>query len=526
MCAQSNQLFDEDVTKSHLTSDLCTLNINVASSRCAVMKAILSRFTTRLPLSSCCWAEFVLFSPHQIVHPGCRPYSSTAPLRQAFNTSRPFSRFSSAHMMASSEIFRISDYDCIGFDLDNTLVQYKINNMVEMEYKSMCKFLIEQRGYPAEVLQTPMDLDFMQKGLILDFERGNILKLNFDGTIGKAAHGTKFMTEDEIKTVYGPQKRWAVTDEYVDNMLATWNGPLSDKMRTLLDYFDMSASLVFGRMVDYIDQHNKDETYNLWPDILSAIREMYDREHFALHKGGYFEEMKENTSKYVHPASPGLLSWLKEVSDKKTTFLITGSHIDFANCTATAALGPNWREYFDLVVCYAKKPGFFTGGKPFCELDGTVETRALKPEELKLGETYSQGNWRDMIPLLGKKMQKLNPKFLYFGDNLLQDVYTPAKYTKCDTIVIVEEMLGEGMKGYDELHPDCVLLTSKEWGSFFSNDPNTQTYWAELIETRAKICIPSVETLAKYPFDHEFLSFTENEHSKGFYPSDPVHAVK
>lgn len=437
-----------------------------------------------------------------------------------------FSRFSSAHMMASSETFRLSDYDCFGFDLDNTLVQYKIAEMVKMEYEGICKYLIEQKGYPAAVLQQEIDYDFLQKGLILDFENGNLLKLNWNGTIAKAAHGTHFLNETEIKEIYGKEKRWSVTNEYVDNFLATWNGPLADRMRALLDYFDMPASLIFGRMVDYIDKHDAGQKYDLWPDILEAIRDMYAREHFSLNSGEYFPKLKSDPGRYVHKASPELLKWLKEVREKKTTFLITGSHIDFADCTASWALGDNWRDYFDLVICFARKPGFFTSAKPFVQLNGIEETLALQPEQLKLGEIYSQGNWRDLYPLLQQKTKNPDTQFLYFGDNLIQDVHAPAKYTKCDTVVVVEEMLGEGMKGYDELHPDCVLLASKKWGSFFSNDGEHPTVWADLIEKYSKICIPSVETLAKYPFDYQFNSFTNTEHSKGFYPSDPIHTVK
>uniref|UniRef100_A0A336LIQ4 5'-nucleotidase domain-containing protein 1 n=1 Tax=Culicoides sonorensis TaxID=179676 RepID=A0A336LIQ4_CULSO len=427
-------------------------------------------------------------------------------------------------MMANSDVFRLSDYDCIGFDLDNTLVQYKIAEMVQLEYQMLVKYLIENKNYPAECLQKPLDMDFMQKGLILDFAKGNLLKLNAGGTIAKATHGTKFLTDDEIVKYYGPDKRWEVTDEYCSNFLATWNGPLAEKMRTLLDYFDMSVSLVFGRMVDYIDEVRSTGQkceFELWPDILSGLRTMYDRENFRLDKGDYFPEMKQNPDKYIHKASPALLNWLQEVSQKKTTFLITGSHIDFANLTATHALGPDWRRYFNFIGVFAKKPGFFCGAKPFVKLDGVMETLALKPEELKLGEIYSQGNWRDMMPLLAQHTGAKNPKFLYFGDNLIQDIYSPAKFTKCDSIVVVEEMLGEGMKCIDELHQDCVLLKSHTWGSFFSHD-GKPSLWAELIEKYSKICIPSVETLAKYPFDHEFQTFTENEHSKGFYPEDPL----
>lgn len=38
-----------------------------------------------------------------------------------------YSRFSAATIMTGTDLFKISDYDYIGFDLDNTLLQYKVS---------------------------------------------------------------------------------------------------------------------------------------------------------------------------------------------------------------------------------------------------------------------------------------------------------------------------------------------------------------------------------------------------------------
>jgi hypothetical protein len=85
--------------------------------------------------------------------------------------------------------------------------------------------------------------------------------------------------------------------------------------------------------------------------------EMYSRENFSNGKSKYFEEIRKNPQKYVHANSPNLKKWLKSLKQDRKVFLVTGSHVDFANHTASIAFGPDWREYFDQVVCYAKKPG-------------------------------------------------------------------------------------------------------------------------------------------------------------------------
>lgn len=446
---------------------------------------------------------------------------------------RHYSRYSANRIMTGSDTFRFSDYDCIGFDLDNTLLRYQIGNMIELEYGVMSKFLVEERGYSEKYLLQPPDLDFLQKGLIIDFQRGNILKLGPDGTIHQATHGTKKMAEAEIIAYYGDEKKWEVTTEYCENMLVAWNGPLSEKIRTVLDYFDICSTLLFGRIIDTLDEeaHERIGHYNIWPDILDALIHMYSREHFDQGVGGYFQALKQNPEKYLLRSSPKLVSWLRELKKSKTTFLVTGSHVDFANFTASYALGPDWRELFDVVVGFAKKPGFFTGAKPFVRLEGAVETEPLMASQLERNQIYSQGNWRDLSLLLERISRKEHPRFLYVGDNLIQDVYTPSKFTKADTVAIAEEMAAEGMKDHPHhSHPDACYLQSSFWGSYFVAGSNPQleepSLWADLIKRYAKICVPSMDEVARYPVDHSYNSFTESEScADGYYPAEPMKLV-
>lgn len=41
-----------------------------------------------------------------------------------------YSRFSATTIMTGTDLFKISDYDYVGFDLDNTLLQYKVRVMI------------------------------------------------------------------------------------------------------------------------------------------------------------------------------------------------------------------------------------------------------------------------------------------------------------------------------------------------------------------------------------------------------------
>lgn len=75
--------------------------------------------------------------------------------------------------------------------------------MIEMEYRVLSHFLVTEKGHSSKHLKRPMqeNIDFLHKGLIIDFARGNILKLAYDGYISKACHGTKPLSDDEIVAV-------------------------------------------------------------------------------------------------------------------------------------------------------------------------------------------------------------------------------------------------------------------------------------------------------------------------------------
>lgn len=430
--------------------------------------------------------------------------------------------------MTNEEIFKISDYDCIGFDLDNTLLRYKVSAMVQLEFDVLTQFMVTHKGYDSKHLQRPLSdqIDFLQKGLIVDFRRGNLLKVRADGHILKAAHGTVFMSDAEIEFVYGPERVWTEVELFTKDLLCAWNGPAANKMRTLLDYFDMPASLTFGRCIDTLDEaaggRENITEYNVWPDILDGLLHMYTREHFASGRSEYFEALKQCPGEYMHVASDSLIAFLKELKSKKTTFLLTGSNADFANLTAAYTLGADWQELFDVVVCFAKKPGFFDMQRPFVRLNEHGETETLAAEDMELNGTYSQGNWKDLMTVLATKSNSVSPpRLLYVGDNLLQDVYAPNCNSKCDTVAIVEEMLAEGLRDSTEVHPDQQLLISSVWGSYFGRQ-SVPTLWSEVVRKHARICVANVDTFAKNPIDHEYSSFTERVGcTNGYYPSAP-----
>lgn len=406
-----------------------------------------------------------------------------------------------------SPAFKFSDYHCIGFDLDNTLARYKVGNMIKMEYDIVSKYLIEKKGFSEKHLSKPIDHNFILKGLIIDNRNGNIVRIAPNGEIKQAAHGTKFLNSTEIEQYYF-NGHWEPTDVLSKDPLQTWNGPHSKSMRTLLDYFDIVISLIFARVIDSIDEiHGKQKHYDVWPDILESLVYMFGRDHFSTNSGEYFPNMKVNPEKYYYKCSDKLRTWLKTLQQNgKRLFLITGAHVDFASHTAENTIGKDWRDYFDIVVCFAKKPGFFTLNRDFIALKGFTETGPICYKDLQLGGIYTHGNWKDLKKFMEQLSNVTNPSILYIGDNLLQDIYTPNVYSNCDTVTVCEELEAERKDEFADIwHPDEQFLCSTSWGSYFHYDtPELDTIWSHIIKSHSKICIPSLEYVANFPINHNF----------------------
>lgn len=432
--------------------------------------------------------------------------------------------------------FKFSDYDCIGFDLDHTLLWYNVTNMVELEYNAMAKFLVEEKNYCAKTLYKSLsnDLNFLIKGLIIDMDRGNILRINNCGEIIKASHGTKFMTTDEIKKIY-PNKKWDAADVFANNPIDTWNGEWSIHIRALLDYFDMPLSLLFARVVDSLDYKNGHKVldkYNCWNDCLGAAISLYDRANFSKELGNYFVHLKKQPEKYIRKCSQDIIDWLRNMkNNNKIIYLITGSNVDFASFTANYIFGDNWRSLFDIVICFARKPGFFNSDRSFLTIDGFNESQEITGQQLEQGGIYSQGNWNDLNIFFSKICHKNSPKCVYVGDNIVQDIFAPNKTANCDTVVVSEEMYAEGMINNTIKHPDEKTMISNVWGSYFTivdDDNNIYPSFATyIIENYSKICIPTIKCLANNPLDYAYDCFDkETKSKKGYHPALPLGLTK
>lgn len=123
----------------------------------------------------------------------------------------------------------------IGYDMDYTLIDYKMVLMEERVYHYSKEFL-RSKGFPVSGLRFNPEL--VVRGLAIDRVLGNLLKVDRFGYVRRAMHGTTELTQSEIACEYG-------TGPPVDLRDSRWVF-----LNTL---FSVSEGCLYAQLVDRLD---------------------------------------------------------------------------------------------------------------------------------------------------------------------------------------------------------------------------------------------------------------------------------
>jgi len=332
----------------------------------------------------------------------------------------------------------LSKITCYGFDMDYTLCEYVSPKFDELAFTLAKQFIVDNLGYPAEILDIEYNHQFPVRGLWFDRNTGNLLKVDQFGKILDCCHGFRVLKSEEIKAQY-PGKIQRKDDKRIFVMNTVFNLAETFLVAALIDLFE-SKEDTECTSTGWVRDEQVVPFAQVFKDVRSAIDDMHVAS--CLLK----KTCLANLPEYVIKDSrlPVMLQRIRDSGRK--TFLLTNSDWWYTSRIMNFLLGSedgqdqdHWISYFDLVVVDACKPRFFSTGTPLQRVDISTSTLlplSSNPDGL---EVYSGGDHSTISSLLGAT----GPDIIYAGDHLYADVIKCRKMCEWRTLLIVPELTEE-----------------------------------------------------------------------------------
>lgn len=165
----------------------------------------------------------------------------------------------------------------------------------------------------------------------------------------------------------------------------------------------------------------------MFQDVREGINHIHRNQ--LLHKkivqsiDDYLLPIKDDSSS-TQPSSIYIKEFLTRLSKSgKKVFLITNSPYWFVNFGMQSLCGMDWTNLFDLIICNARKPDFFTSkSKTFRKFNMRTASKSWENvRSFKKGEVYYEGNLFEMLEHTGW----IRNEVLYFGDHIYGDLAEP-----------------------------------------------------------------------------------------------------
>jgi HAD superfamily 5'-nucleotidase-like hydrolase len=306
----------------------------------------------------------------------------------------------------------------VGFDMDYTLVHYRVEAWERSAYEH-ARAKLAQQGWP--VADLSFDPSFVILGLVVDLAQGNLVKASRFGYVTRAFHGTQAMPFERQRETYA-------------RVLVDLREPRWVFLNTL---FSLSEATLFAQCVELLDAGKLEPNLG-YADLYAAVRSAIDATHV---EGRLKAEIVQNPEHYVEldDELPQMLLDFKNAG--KALLLITNSEWAYTREMLRYALDPllpgdmTWRELFDVSIVAARKPDFFTRRNPLFEV--VDEEGLLRPARtLEPGRVYLGGDARLVERALGISADDV----LFVGDHLYADVHVSKHLLRWRTCLILREL--------------------------------------------------------------------------------------
>ena len=326
----------------------------------------------------------------------------------------------------------------VGFDMDYTLIHYKIDVWEERAYEH-AKRKLHELGWPVGELS--FDSKLAAQGLIIDRVEGNLVKANRFGYVKRACHGTKMLDFEDQRRIYGRG-----TVDMADERWLFMN-----------TFFSLSKACFFLQAVDLADAGRLPKDYR-YTDLYDEVNAAVDEAHFL---GRLKAEIASDPDTFVEldPDLPLALLDLKHAGKK--LLLITNSGWFFTKAMMSYAIdrylpdGMSWRDVFDLVIVSSRKPSFFSQQNPFFEVvdeDGMLRPMAGPLED---GKVYLGGDADSVEAHLGLAGSRI----LYVGDHIFTDVTVSKTLHRWRTALVLRD-LEEELEALESFKPKQAELSA------------------------------------------------------------------
>lgn len=308
----------------------------------------------------------------------------------------------------------------IGFDMDYTLVTYNVPAFEDKAFQIVVAKLLT-KGYPADIEQLAFTPGFIIRGLVIDTERGNILKVNRYGFVRRVAHGTRFLSFEEQKKEYG-----------------TTSIDLTDpRFYIIHTLFSLSEGSLYAQLVDLFDDKGAMIDYRrMFNDIRRATNDAHREEEL---KG----TVLKNPEKFIVPDPNVTEALIRFRKFGKKLALITNSDYEYSNRVMEYCFGSvfpvPWQDMFDITVVASSKPDFFSIKNRFLRVDRATGHLSNFHGRLEWGGIYQGGN----AAKLEEDFDFSPSDILYLGDHIHGDVVMLKDTIGWRTGLVVQELADE-----------------------------------------------------------------------------------
>ena len=325
-----------------------------------------------------------------------------------------------ARRIFANRTLNLRSIQAIGYDMDYTLVHYRVGTWEERAYARL-QALLEADGWPVADLR--FDADSVIRGLIIDSELGNIVKANRFGYVMRAAHGTRMMNFDEQRTVY----RHTPVE-------------LSDPRFIFLNtLFSLSETCLYSQLVDLLDD-GKLPGVNGYEDLFRKVRARMDETHV---EGTLKAEIMADPARFIELDPDAPLALLDQKRSGKRLMLISNAEWEYAREIMKFAFDPfleegmTWHDLFELVVVGARKPVFFSHTLPLFRIaDEDASLFSPVPGAIPGPGAYLGGDAARVEDYLGLSGSQI----LYVGDHVFADVRMSKSSLRWRTALILREL--------------------------------------------------------------------------------------